>query len=158
METYQVGLIALTLFAVLGVLVYRSWVSKMRKHDQLIEPPQLLEFSTVGEVSQYVATVFAGRPLDRVLGHGLAHRGNATVLVSPDGVAIYRTGENSFLIPAKDVIGISQESTVIDRAVEPDGMIAIAWNLGGTDLQTYLRFVGAAERTAAFSKLKELVA
>ncbi|MFY9304782.1 MAG: hypothetical protein WAO31_04720 [Rhodoluna sp.] len=157
METYQVGLIALIVFAFIGFLVYQSWTRKMRKHDEVIEAPQSLEFSTVGEVSQYVATVFAGRPLDRVLGHGLAHRGNATVLVSPDGVAIYRRGENSFLIPAKDVIGISQESTVIDRAVETDGLIAIAWNLGGTELQTYLRFVGASERTSALSKLKDLV-
>ena len=158
METYHVGLIALAIFVLLGFLVYRSWVSKMRRQDQLIQAPQLLEFSTVGETTQYVATVFAGRPLDRVLGHGLAHRGNATVLVSPDGVAVYRTGETSFLIPAKDVIGISQESTVIDRAVETDGMIAIAWKLGDNELQTYLRFVGASERSAALSKLKDLVA
>lgn len=158
METYHVGLIALTIFVLLCLLVYRSWVSKKRKQDQLIQAPQLLEFATAGETAQYVATVFAGRPLDRVLGHGLAHRGNATVLVSTDGVAIYRTGENSFLIPAKDVFGISQESTVIDRAVETDGMVAIAWTLGDTELQTYLRFVGASERSAVLSKLKELVA
>ena len=158
METYQVGLIALAIFVLLSFLVYRSWVSKMRRQNELIQAPKLLEFSSLGEKSQYVATVFAGRPLDRLLCHGFAHRGNATVLVSPDGVAIYRTGENSFLIPAKDVIGISQESTVIDRAVETDGMIAIAWNLGDTEIQTYLRFVGASERSAVLSKLKELVA
>jgi hypothetical protein len=95
METYQVGLIALAIFVLLSFLVYRSWVSKMRKQDELIQAPQLLEFSPLGEKAQYVATVFAGRPLDRVVGHGFAHRGNASVLVSPNGVSIYRTGENA---------------------------------------------------------------
>lgn len=157
METYQVGLIALAIFVLLSFLVYRSWVSKMRKQDELIQAPQLLEFSPLGEKAQYVATVFAGRPLDRVVGHGFAHRGNASVLVSPNGVSIYRIGENSFLIPAQDVLSISQESAVIDRAVETDGLIAIRWNLGGAELQTYLRFVGVSERSAALSKLKDLM-
>jgi hypothetical protein len=158
METYHVGLMALAFFALLSLVAYRSWVSKMRKHDKLIQAPQLLEFSGSGEKSQYVATVFAGRPLDRVLGHGLAHRGNASVVVGPDGVSIFRTGEKSFLIPAKDVLEVSQEGAVIDRAVEKKGLIAIRWNLGGTELQTYLRFVGISERSATLSKLKDLVA
>jgi len=157
METYHVGLIALAFFVVLSLFAYLSWVSKMRKQEKLIQPPQFIEPNGLGMKAQYVATVFAGRPLDRVIGHGLAHRGNAAVLVSAEGVSIFRTGEASFLIPAMDLVGLEQESAVIDRAVERDGLTSIRWTLGGTELETYLRFVSATERSITLSKLQELV-
>lgn len=157
METYHVGLMALAFFAVLSLFAYLSWISKMRKQEKTLQAPQFVDDSGLGEKAQYVATVFAGRPLDRVLGHGLAHRGDASVLVSGDGVSIFRTGEKSFLIPAQDLVGVSQGSAVIDRAVEKDGLTFIRWNLGGVELETYLRFVGATERSTTLSKLQDLV-
>jgi hypothetical protein len=78
-------------------------------------------------------------------------------LVSSDGVAIYRTGEASFLIPAKEILGLSSDSAVIDRAVEKDGLTSIRWKLGATEVETYLRFVGASERSITMTKLQELV-
>lgn len=158
METYHVGLMALAFFAVLILFAYLAWVSKMRKQEKVLQAPQFIDDSGSGEKAQYVATVFAGRPLDRVLGHGLAHRGDAFVLVSRDGVSIFRTGEKSFLIPAHDLVSVSQGSAVIDRAVEKDGLTFIRWTLGGVELETYLRFVGATERSTTLSKLKDLVA
>jgi hypothetical protein len=157
METYHVGLIAIAIFVLLSVLSYLSWVSKIRKQEKLLRSPQYLEDTGLGLKAQYVATVFAGRPLDRVIGHGLAHRGNAAVLVSSDGVAIYRTGEASFLIPAKEILGLASDSAVIDRAVEKDGLTSIRWKLGATEVETFLRFVGASERSITMAKLQELV-
>jgi hypothetical protein len=158
METYHVGLIAIAFFVLLSVFAYWSWVSKIRKQEKLLQSPQYLEDTGLGLKAQYVATVFAGKPLDRVIGHGLAHRGNASVLVSSDGVSIYRTGEASFLIPAKEIIGLASDSAVIDRAVEKDGLASIRWKLGSTEVETYLRFVGASERSITMAKLQELVA
>jgi hypothetical protein len=158
METYQVGLSALAIFTLFGIFAYGSWVSRRRKQESLISAPQLVEDLGLGETAQYVATVFAGRPLERVVAHGLAHRGKATVLVSSDGVSIFRTGEKSFLIPSVDIKGISQASAVIDRAVEKDGITVILWYLGGTELETHVRFVGASARTTTLSQLKDLVA
>lgn len=158
METYHVGLMALAFFAVMGFVAYWAWISKMRNQEKVIKSPQYVEGFEFGQKAQYVATVFAGRPLDRVVGHGFAHRGDAFVLVSSEGAAISRIGEKSFLIPAQDVLEVSQGSAVIDRAVEKDGLTFIRWNLGGVQLETYLRFVGASERSAAISKLRDLVA
>lgn len=158
MQTYHVGLIALALFTVLGVLAYWSWVSKMRKQEKAIQAPEFIDDTGLADNAQYVATVFADRPLDRVVAHGLAHRGKATVLVAANGVSIFRTGERSFLIPSRELSSVTTESAVIDRAVEKDGLISIRWRLGEIELETYLRFVSASERSSTLSDLKDLVA
>lgn len=158
MQTYHVGLIALALFTVLGVLAYWSWVSKMRKQEKAIQVPEFIDDTGLPENAQYVATVFADRPLDRVVAHGLAYRGKATVLVAANGVSIYRTGERSFLIPSRELSSVTTGSAVIDRAVEKDGLISIRWRLGEIELETYLRFVSASERSSILSDLKDLVA
>lgn len=158
MQTYHVGLIALATFSLLGLFAYLSWKARMRKQQFLIESPQLLEGADSGQNGFYVATTFAGRPLDRVLAHGLAHRGRAKVLISPNGVSIFRTGETSFLIPASNVLGVNQTSAVIDRAVEKDGLVSIHWMLGPTEVETHLRFVADSERQAILSQLSELAA
>jgi hypothetical protein len=158
MQTYHVGLIALALFTVLGVLAYWSWVSKMRKQEKAIQVPEFIDDTGLAENAQYVATVFADRPLDRVVAHGLAYRGKATVLVAANGVSIYRTGERSFLIPSRELSSVTTGSAVIDRAVEKDGLISIRWRLGEIELETYLRFVSASERSSTLSELKDLVA
>lgn len=158
METYHVGLIALALFALLGGLFYLAWVSKIRKQEKVVQAPLFIENTGSGERAQYVATVFSGRPLDRLVGHGLAHRGNASVLVSSEGVSIFRTGESSFLIPSKDLLDFSHGSAVIDRAVEKDGLTSIRWKLGDTELETHIRFLGVVERSNTIAKLQDLVA
>ena len=78
--------------------------------------------------------------------------------MSDSGVAIYRTGEKNFLIPSDQLLGVSQTTAVIDKAVEKDGLVSIQWDLGGTSLETHLRFVGASERSTVLSQLKEMVA
>jgi hypothetical protein len=157
MQTYHVGLIALGIFTLLGLFAFWSWVSTIRKQEALIQEPILLEGEASGESAFYVATTFAGRPLDRVVAHGLAHRGKAQVQVSGAGVAIYRTGEKCFLIPSERVLSLNQTSAVIDKAVEKDGLVSIHWNLGSTAVETHLRFVGAQARSNVLSKLKEMV-
>jgi hypothetical protein len=158
MQTYHVGLIALGIFSLLGMFAFGSWVLRIRKQEAVIQKPVFLESNPSGQRAYYVATTFASRPLDRVLAYGLAHRGNANILVSDAGVAIYRTGEKDFLIQADQLTGVSKSSAVIDKAVEKDGLVSIEWNLGTTAVETHLRFVGAAERSTVLSKLKEMVA
>jgi len=158
MQTYHVGLIALAIFALLGLFAFWSWVSTIRKQEEQIQEPILLTGEASGERTFYVATTYAGRPLDRVLAHGLAHRGKAQVEVSGAGVSIYRTGEKCFLIPAGHLLGFEQTSAVIDKAVEKDGLVSIHWKLGTTAVETHLRFIGAPARSNVLSKLKEMVA
>jgi hypothetical protein len=158
MQTYHVGLMALVIFSLLGVFAYWSWVSKIRKQESFIEPPKRLDTEDAGQGAFYVATTLAGKPLERVVAHGLAHRGRAKVLVSSDGISIYRTGETSFQILSKDIVAVNQSSAVIDRAVEKDGLVSIQWKLGSTSVETHLRFVGSTERSTTLSQIKDMVA
>jgi hypothetical protein len=157
MQTYHVGLMALAIFGLLGLLAYWLWVLKIRKQETLFPAPQSLEADIHGHSAFYVATTFADRPLERIVAHGLAHRGRAEVEVSPSGVAIYRTGEIGFVIPTRDLLAVSQSSAVIDRAVEKDGLVSIRWNLGDHHLETHLRFVGSSARFTAVTQLKDMV-
>ncbi len=158
MQTYHVGLLALAIFSLLGLFAFGSWRSRVKRQESSIQQPQSIIGDASGVTAFYVATTFAGRPLDRVVAHGLAHRGRAKVLVSSLGVSVYRLGESSFLIPSADIVRVRLSNAVIDRVVEKEGLVSIEWNLGDTAVDTHLRFVSSSERMTALAQLEELVA
>ena len=157
METYQVGLIGLALFMVLALLAYSSWRRRISKQQMALQKPIEVSGSSAGLKCFYVATTFADRPLDRVVAHGLAHRGEAFLSFIPSGLEVSRTGEVSFLIPKLDLIEVDEVSAVIDRAVEKNGLISIKWKLGSEELESHFRFVDASLRTRSLSELSNLV-
>jgi hypothetical protein len=157
METYQVGIISLAIFGLMGLAAFVTWRKRMKSQEQFLPAPEFIEGTTTGSKGFYVATTFADRPLDRVSGHGLAHRGVAFVEVSGEGVSISRIGEESFRIPADDLLGVAKATAVIDRAVEKDGLISIRWRLGSEELETHFRFVSAIERYKVLDQLSEVV-
>ena len=157
METYQVGLIGLAFFMVMVLLAYSSWRRRVSKQQVALQKPIVVSGSTAGLRCFYVATTFAGRPLERVVAHGLAHRGEAFLSITPSGLEISRTGEVSFLIPKLDLIEVGKVSAVIDRAVEENGLISIKWKLGSEELESQFRFVDASLRTRSLSDLSNLV-
>jgi hypothetical protein len=77
----------------------------------------------------YLATTFAGRPLDRVAAHGLGFRARARVAVLEAGVRIDRDGAAPLLLPAGSITGAGTATWTLDRAVEPDGLTVLAWQL-----------------------------
>ncbi|CAB4627045.1 MAG: hypothetical protein F2648_00405 [Actinobacteria bacterium] len=157
METYQVGLIGLAFFMVLALLAFSSWRRRISKQQLTLPKPIWVSGSTNGFKCLYVATTFADRPLERVVGHGLAHRGEAYLLITASGLEVTRTGEVSFLIPKKDLIEVGAVSAVIDRAVEKDGLVSIKWKLGSQELESHFRFVDANLRSRSLSELSSLV-
>lgn len=157
METYQVGLIALGLFSLFAITALITWRRRMAVQALLLEVPVGIESSFAATNCFYVATTFSERPLERVIAHGLAHRGHARLAVTGSGVEVSRVGEFGFLIPAADLIEVSLGSAVIDRAVEKEGLVVIKWRLGAVDLQTHFRFVSSELRSEALEALKPLV-
>ena len=156
METYHVGLIALGFFALFILFAFLSWRRKIKAQEKVVSKPQAIEDSGNGLRCFYVATTFAGRPLDRVIAHGLAHRGHAGLLVTSEGVQVSRTGEVGFLIPSSDLLEVSKGAAVIDRVVEKEGLVVLRWRLGSTELETHFRFVDAQLRSAALAALSSL--
>jgi hypothetical protein len=157
METYQVGLIALGLFSLFAITALITWRRRMAVQALLLEVPVGIESSFAATNCFYVATTFSERPLERVIAHGLAHRGHARLAVTGSGVEVSRVGEFGFLIPAADLIEVSLGSAVIDRAVEKEGLVVIKWRLGAVELQTHFRFVSSELRWEALEALKPLV-
>ena len=157
METYQVGLIALGLFSLFAIIAVITWRRRMATQASLLEVPVGIESSFAARTCFYVATTLSERPLERVIAHGLAHRGHARLEVTGSGVEVSRVGEFCFLIPRAGLIEVSLGSAVIDRAVEKDGLVAIKWRLGKVELQTHFRFVSSELRSEALEALKPLV-
>lgn len=157
METYQVGLITLGLFSLFAITALITWRRRMAAQALLLEVPVGIESSFAATNCFYVATTFSERPLERVIAHGLAHRGHSRLAVTGAGVEVSRVGEFGFLIPTADVIEVSLGSAVIDRAVEKEGLVVIKWRLGAVELQTHFRFVSSELRSEALEALKPLV-
>jgi hypothetical protein len=77
----------------------------------------------------YLATTFAGRPLERVSAHGLGFRARARIAVTDTGVRIDRDGTAPLILPAGSVSGAGTATWTLDRGVEPDGLTVLAWSL-----------------------------
>ena len=157
METYQVGLIALALFLFLALLALVAWRRRIAVQKLVLTMPVAIDSSMFGQSCFYVATTFSDRPLERVIAHGLAHRGHARLAVTAKGLEVSRTGELSFLIPRADLLEVSLGSAVIDRAVEKEGLVVIKWKLGTVELQSHFRFVDSELRSATLEALRPLV-
>lgn len=77
----------------------------------------------------------------------LAYRGRAIVEVHPSGIAIAVVGERAFFIPRESITLVARTQATIDRAVEPNGLIAIQWGIGPEhSVETFIRIVSPAVR------------
>ena len=157
METYQVGLIGLAIFALVALLAFYSWRRRISLQQSLIQKPAEVAGSSAGFKCLYVATTFADRPLERVVAHGMAHRGKAFLLITDSGLEVSRVGEFSFFIPKSDLISIGSVSAVIDRAVENNGLVSIKWRLGAQEIESHFRFVDTKLRSRSVLELSALV-
>lgn len=151
------GVIGLAIFAMLAIFALYSWRRRIFMQQMLIQKPVEVASSAVGLKCLYITTTFADRPLERVVAHGMAHRGWAFLLVTESGLEVSRIGELSFLIPKADLIKIGSVSAVIDRAVEKDGLVSIKWKLGSQDIESHFRFVDTKIRSSSLAQLSTLV-
>lgn len=150
-----VGALAVGLVAVVVLLVYLSNRSVRRAQEQVIPKPADSLSILHPHSAYYVSTVFADKALTRVWAHGLGGRGKAFIAISPEGISISRQGESGFLIPAKNLTGVSRASATIDKAVERDGLLVLLWTLGEDELATHLRIVNHDKRKVMESLITE---
>jgi hypothetical protein len=151
-----IGFLAISLVAVIAVSVWLSTKKKRRVQEQSISKP--LPAKTQGEYSAlYVSTVFEQARLDRIWAYGLGMRGNAKLAVDSSGVSVIRAGEDSFLIPLRDLHLVEAATATIDKAVEKSGLTAIHWSLGDTKVITHFRFTRPEERKEFEGKILQLI-
>ena len=142
MTYWWIGLGILVLLAALIWQMARSWRARGRRQSDIALPeiaPSVLGSTRVETDGFYVATSRAGDPLDRIVVGGLGFRGRAVVSVHPEGVRLEIAGEPAKLIRASSIRDVGRATWTIDRVVETDGLVLVAWALGDVDVDTYLR-------------------
>lgn len=138
--------IAVIVLALLGM--YLGWRARQKRQSAL--PAITAVPADAGAVRYsaetfYAATTIAGEPLNRVAVHGLGFRGRSTVTVTDLGVILGIAGVPEAFIPVSALRRVERATWTIDRVVENGGLVLIAWTLGETDVDSYLRVAESAD-------------
>ena len=158
MTYWLIGAAVLVLLGLLMGVMARSWRARGRRQSGVPAPepaPAVLGPAVVESDCFYVATTRAGDPLDRLVVHGLGFRGRAVVSVHPEGVRLEIAGQPAVLVRASSIRSVDRATWTIDRVVEEGGLVLIAWTLGETDVDTYLRILD--DPTAVVDRVRELI-
>ncbi len=141
-----------------GVLVLVGiawgWSRRVRRDQGLVAPTDVPD-GFVADASfsgLYVATTRHEKPLDRLAIRHLRYRGRVGIEVSPGGVLLAVTGEPPVFLSSSRIVGVDRATWTIDRVVERDGLVRLAWRVDsgsdpGVDPDTiadsYVRMTGA---------------
>lgn len=142
-------------FVVIIALAVLGWTTRRRRQRNIPAPvPMPADIGTVrGEFDGfYVSTTLDGQPLNRVAVRGLGFRARATIAVAEKGVVLALPGNNVF-IPRERIREVTRSNYTIDRVVEPGGLVLLAWTLGETNLDSYLRVEQTEQLVAAIEDL-----
>lgn len=140
--------IVVAFLVVMLLLMLLGWHNRRRRQSTLAAPRNV--DGSEGEPrfvvdAFYVATTVAASPLDRIAVGGLGFRARASVAVTDGGVILGIPGQRGIWIPADELLGVDNATWTIDRVVERDGLVLLAWRLPaddgtGTGVDSYLRF------------------
>jgi hypothetical protein len=142
-------------FVVIIALAVLGWTARRRRQRSIPAPePMPEDIGTLrGEFDGfYVSTTLDGQPLNRVAVRGLGFRARATIAVADRGVVLALPGNNVF-VPRASIREVTRSNYTIDRVVEPGGLVLLAWTLGSTDLDSYLRVEKTEELVSAIESL-----
>ena len=138
--------------ALLFSLVW-AWVRRTRRDRSLAAPfgeapADALVRSTFPGL--YVATTRHDDALERVAMNGLAFRSRSDLTVTDAGIALDLTGQPRIFLAVDRIEAAAQATVAIDRVVEPDGLVRIAWRTDdGTLVDSYFRPQDASARALA---------
>jgi len=144
------AVILIALAVVLLALAWWGWRNRTQRFRHLAgalirttpASSSLLDFSGL-----YVATTVADQPMNRIPVGPLAFRAKAHFSVHPEGVVVRPQGEASVLFDSSGGLKAGKATWTIDRVVEPDGLVMIRWDLGGTGVDSYVRIVDSDAAT-----------
>jgi hypothetical protein len=124
---------ALAIMIGFGVLVLAGiawgWSRRVRR-DRGLAAPTDVPARFVAEASfsgLYVATTRHEKPLDRLAIRHLRYRGRVGIEISPAGILLAITGEPPVFLAASRIVGVDRATWTIDRVVERDGLVRLAW-------------------------------
>lgn len=104
----------------------------------------------------YVSTVLGQELLERVTAHRLGNPAAAQIEVHDEGLGVLRAGEPNLFIPRTDITQVTTVSGIAGKFVERDGILAITWHLGDTEVTTGLRTETITEHQQLHTALQQL--
>ena len=129
MDKWIGAVVAVAILGVVAWLMIRSWRRRTTRDAVLSAYPLPQELPAPAFETEvlYVATTPAHQPLERLAVTGLAFRGAARIEVSSAGLVLRVAGEAPTWVPADRLVGAGEATYVIDRGVEPEGLVALTW-------------------------------
>ncbi|WP_029149936.1 hypothetical protein [Microbacterium indicum] len=139
--TRELALVIVLAIAVVGIaLMLWGWRRRSRRDAGIAVPigvPAGAEIACFDGL--YVATTRRDEPLDRIVARPLGFRSRAAIQVAEGGVGLSLPGEQPVVLAASRLEGVGHATWTIDRVVERDGLVLVAWTDGSHHLDTYLR-------------------
>ncbi|MEV8369230.1 hypothetical protein [Microbacterium sp. NPDC064584] len=138
--------------ALIGVAVW-AWSRRRRRDSGLAAPvgelPSGAKTLAEHEVL-YVATTRHDEPLERLAIEGLGFRSRADLTVTDAGVALDLTGLPRLFLARERILTVDQATVAIDRVVEKDGLVRVAWQIDpDTLVDSYFRPQNSSARVLA---------
>lgn len=133
-NTLATAIIAAVLVLIL-LGMYFGWQGRKKRQSHLAQPagvPDDLGRVLVTAEVTYLATTFAGDPLNRIVVAGLGFRAAGALTVAEAGLVLSLAGGKEFFIPAADLRSAEQATWTVDRAVEEGGLLLIGWTMPQT--------------------------
>ncbi|NUP74736.1 MAG: hypothetical protein HOQ07_08835 [Sinomonas sp.] len=160
MERIVPAAIMLVLAIAVVVLLWFGWRGRKRRQADVPEPqpfPQDPGRERFRAEGQYVTTTTGGDWLDRLAVHGLGLRTTAGAAVFDRGVLFDRSGSGPLWIPASDLDEVRLESGMAGKFVEREGLVVLAWRLGGLLVDTGFRTRNPDEKNALVAAIEDLM-
>ena len=134
------GVIMLAIALVVIGLMLWGWKRRHRRDSQIAVPfGEAVGSTMLTSHGFYVATTKHDEPLNRIATRPLAFRSRVDVSVTEAGVGLSMPGELPIFIPASRIEGAGRATWTIDRVVEREGLVLLAWSDGAQILDTYVR-------------------
>lgn len=144
--------------AAILLAMLRGWRRRQRR-DAPLSAPTTIPVDTTLQArfdALYVATTRHVQPLDRLAVTPLSYRSRAIVDVTDRGVVFALRGAPAVFVAADRIVGAGRATWTIDRVVERDGLVFLAWEVDDhTVADSALRLDGEASDAflAAVSRL-----
>lgn len=149
-----IAIIVILAVIVLGAMLW-GWRRRAKRDSGLAAPTTLPDPSAAptkdtGDqaifVGFYVATTVHDQPLERLAITHLAFRGRVRVAVDAQGISLQIPGEPTIFFAPPVLVGVGRATWAIDRVVERDGLVLLAWRASATVVaDSYLRLPDRAD-------------
>lgn len=159
MPEWASTLIVVAVVIVIFLAMWWGWRSRVRRDAHLVPshavPAGLGEPIASARVL-YAATTAHEQPLERLAITGLGFRAQGTLAVHRSGVVMSLDGSADVWIEASAIIGAQPAQTVIDKAVEKDGLLGLSWAIDETTVDSYFRVLEPEKTGALYDAIDSL--